>query len=77
MYVYIFFKFSSQIIVLLFLFLPLIGLKKGNVANQREHLILLLANIGIRNRPTESYTEVFPFPSSKSIMFLVFYILKA
>ncbi|XXG90537.1 hypothetical protein AAC387_Pa12g2278 [Persea americana] len=34
------------------------GFQKGNVANQREHLILLLANIGIRNRPLESYTEV-------------------
>ncbi|XXG90536.1 hypothetical protein AAC387_Pa12g2277 [Persea americana] len=34
------------------------GFQKGNVANQREHLILLLANIGIRNRHPESYTEL-------------------
>ncbi|KAG4924054.1 hypothetical protein JHK87_049594 [Glycine soja] len=31
------------------------GFQKGNVANQREHLILLLANINIRNRPEPSY----------------------
>ncbi|RHN81884.1 putative 1,3-beta-glucan synthase [Medicago truncatula] len=27
------------------------GFQKGNVANQREHLILLLANTDVRNRP--------------------------
>ena len=27
-----------------------LDMKKGNVANQREHLILLLANIDIRNK---------------------------
>ncbi|KAF7833505.1 callose synthase 7-like [Senna tora] len=31
------------------------GTKKGNVANQREHLILLLANMDIRNKNAESY----------------------
>ncbi|KAH1239428.1 Callose synthase 7 [Glycine max] len=31
------------------------GFQKGNVANQREHLILLLANINIRDRPEPSY----------------------
>ncbi|KAI4308102.1 hypothetical protein L6164_031209 [Bauhinia variegata] len=30
------------------------GFQKGNVANQREHLILLLANMDIRNKQTES-----------------------
>ncbi|XP_059451119.1 callose synthase 7-like [Corylus avellana] len=29
------------------------GFQKGNIANQREHLILLLANFHIRNRKTE------------------------
>ncbi|KAK7305003.1 hypothetical protein VNO77_42901 [Canavalia gladiata] len=31
------------------------GFQKGNVANQREHLILLLANVNIRNREELSY----------------------
>ncbi|KAL5706376.1 hypothetical protein ACHQM5_024553 [Ranunculus cassubicifolius] len=34
------------------------GFQKGNVANQREHLILLLANVGIRNKPPESYVKL-------------------
>ncbi|XP_059663341.1 putative callose synthase 6 [Cornus florida] len=34
------------------------GFQKGNVANQREHLILLLANIGIRNRNADDYSEL-------------------
>ncbi|CAM8887964.1 unnamed protein product [Rhodiola kirilowii] len=33
------------------------GFQKGNVANQREHLILLLANIDIRNKNLEDYTQ--------------------
>lgn len=33
-------------------------LKKGNVANQREHLILLLANMDIRNTNLQTYTHV-------------------
>ena len=33
-------------------------LKKGNVANQREHLILLLANMDIRNKNLQTYTHV-------------------
>ncbi|XP_008791210.1 callose synthase 7-like isoform X2 [Phoenix dactylifera] len=32
------------------------GFQKGNVENQREHLILLLANIDIRKREEEEYT---------------------
>ncbi|KMZ59025.1 1,3-beta-glucan synthase [Zostera marina] len=32
------------------------GFQKGNVENQREHLILLLANIDIRNKPHEEYS---------------------
>ncbi|CAM8991651.1 unnamed protein product [Rhodiola kirilowii] len=31
------------------------GFQKGNVANQREHLILLLANLDVRNKNLESY----------------------
>ena len=37
-------------------------MKKGNVANQREHLILLLANIDVRHRSLENYTEVIYVP---------------
>ncbi|PWA73942.1 glycosyl transferase, family 48 [Artemisia annua] len=33
------------------------GFQKGNVANQREHLILLLANIDIRSKSVEDYDE--------------------
>lgn len=35
-------------------------MKKGNVANQREHLILLLANIDSRNKNYEEYELVYP-----------------
>ncbi|KAJ0085039.1 hypothetical protein Patl1_07847 [Pistacia atlantica] len=31
-------------------------LSKANVANQREHLILLLANMDVRNKNLENYT---------------------
>ncbi|XP_030462869.1 callose synthase 7 isoform X2 [Syzygium oleosum] len=34
------------------------GFQKGNVANQREHLILLLANMDRRDRDEEYYTEL-------------------
>ncbi|KAL6006417.1 hypothetical protein ACLOJK_037371 [Asimina triloba] len=34
------------------------GFQKGNVANQREHLVLLLANIDIRNRLDGEYTQL-------------------
>ncbi|KAG2717623.1 hypothetical protein I3760_03G184300 [Carya illinoinensis] len=34
------------------------GFQKGNVANQREHLTLLLANIEIRNQEAENTTEL-------------------
>ncbi|CAN1850911.1 Callose synthase 1 [Linum perenne] len=36
----------------------LFGFQKGNVANQREHLILLLANIDTRKRSLDDYTEL-------------------
>uniref|UniRef100_A0A5B7C4U4 1,3-beta-glucan synthase n=1 Tax=Davidia involucrata TaxID=16924 RepID=A0A5B7C4U4_DAVIN len=34
------------------------GFQKGNVANQREHLILLLANIDIRNKNLANYAQL-------------------
>ncbi|KAJ4729026.1 Callose synthase [Melia azedarach] len=34
------------------------GFQKGNVANQREHLVLLLANMDVRKRIIENYTEL-------------------
>ncbi|XP_024041130.1 callose synthase 7 isoform X1 [Citrus clementina] len=34
------------------------GFQKGNVANQREHLILLLANMDVRKRDLADYTEL-------------------
>ncbi|KAF6171148.1 hypothetical protein GIB67_012222 [Kingdonia uniflora] len=34
------------------------GFQEGNVANQREHLILLLANVDIRNKHHENYMQV-------------------
>ncbi|KAM4094931.1 hypothetical protein ACB094_06G232100 [Castanea mollissima] len=34
------------------------GFQKGNVANQREHLILILANIDRRNTKLEGYTKL-------------------
>ncbi|KAI3888627.1 hypothetical protein MKW92_004792 [Papaver armeniacum] len=43
------------------------GFQKGNLANQREHLILLLANVDIRNRQQENYTQV----DSKSVKHLM------
>ncbi|KAL0732397.1 hypothetical protein Bca4012_008606 [Brassica carinata] len=33
------------------------GFQRGNVANQREHLILLLANVDVRKRDLENYEE--------------------
>ncbi|XVF14474.1 hypothetical protein REPUB_Repub09cG0063300 [Reevesia pubescens] len=38
--------------------LSLYGFQKGNVANQREHLILLLANIDLRNKNLETYFQL-------------------
>ncbi|XP_007048881.2 PREDICTED: callose synthase 7 isoform X1 [Theobroma cacao] len=38
--------------------LSLYGFQKGNIANQREHLILLLANIDVRNKNLETYSEL-------------------
>ncbi|KAK0588619.1 hypothetical protein LWI29_003248 [Acer saccharum] len=34
------------------------GFQKGNVANQREHLVLLLANMDVRKKNLEGYTEL-------------------
>ncbi|KAL5582519.1 hypothetical protein UlMin_014961, partial [Ulmus minor] len=34
------------------------GFQKGNVANQREHLILLLANMDVRRRNPEDYSQL-------------------
>ncbi|KAK6918011.1 1,3-beta-glucan synthase subunit FKS1-like, domain-1 [Dillenia turbinata] len=34
------------------------GFQKGNVANQREHLILLLANVDVRNKSLDNYTHL-------------------
>ncbi|KAH8515571.1 hypothetical protein Peur_047053 [Populus x canadensis] len=34
------------------------GFQRGNVANQREHLILLLANMDVRNRSLDDYTAL-------------------
>ncbi|KAB2613297.1 callose synthase 7-like [Pyrus ussuriensis x Pyrus communis] len=36
----------------------IIGFQKGNVANQREHLLLLLANMDVRHRNLENFTEL-------------------
>lgn len=35
-----------------------LGLKKGNVANQREHLVMLLANMDVRDKNLEEYAQV-------------------
>lgn len=43
------------------------GLKKGNVENQREHLIFLLANIDSRSRPDEEYSLVMLYFDSRVI----------
>ncbi|KAI3465923.1 hypothetical protein Pfo_022586 [Paulownia fortunei] len=34
------------------------GFQKGNVANQREHLILLLANMDVRNKDLQAYEHL-------------------
>ncbi|XP_034701609.1 callose synthase 7 [Vitis riparia] len=33
------------------------GFQKGNVANQREHLVMLLANMDVRDKNLEEYTQ--------------------
>ncbi|XP_010525558.1 PREDICTED: putative callose synthase 6 isoform X2 [Tarenaya hassleriana] len=48
------------------------GFQRGNVANQREHLILLLANSDVRNRNAESYDEL----KSSTVMELMDKIFK-
>ncbi|XP_022741586.1 callose synthase 7-like isoform X3 [Durio zibethinus] len=49
--------------------LSLYGFQKGNIANQREHLILLLANIDVRKKNLNAYfqmaSDVFETLSSK------------
>ncbi|CAN7096971.1 unnamed protein product [Brassica rapa subsp. narinosa] len=41
------------------------GFQRGNVANQREHLILLLANVDVRKRNLENYEDVKPSTVNK------------
>ncbi|KAH6795563.1 hypothetical protein C2S51_036549 [Perilla frutescens var. frutescens] len=48
------------------------GFQKGNVANQREHLILLLANMDTRNKSRQPYTHL----DSKTIQQLMDKIFK-
>lgn len=53
-----------------FLFPDLCGVKKGNVANQREHLVLLLANMDVRNKTLqdhENYDQVIDFFSNSLV----------
>ncbi|OMO49637.1 hypothetical protein CCACVL1_30881 [Corchorus capsularis] len=38
--------------------LSLYGFQKGNIANQREHLILLLANLDVRKKNLETYFQI-------------------
>lgn len=40
------------------LLINFLELKKGNVANQREHLVLLLANMDVRGKSLEDYKQV-------------------
>ncbi|KAM7263099.1 hypothetical protein ACFE04_000782 [Oxalis oulophora] len=48
---------SSDLIILSLIYV--FGtVKKGNVANQREHLILLLANMDVRKRNLEDYNQL-------------------
>ncbi|GLT26329.1 hypothetical protein SLA2020_014070 [Shorea laevis] len=50
----------------------LFGFQKGNVANQREHLILLLANMDIRKKNLEDYIQL----SSETVEKLVDKVFK-
>ncbi|KAL3502930.1 hypothetical protein ACH5RR_037379 [Cinchona calisaya] len=50
-------KYKSVNDILEWLYL-VFGFQKGNVANQREHLILLLANMDIRDREDEHYEQL-------------------
>ena len=45
--------------------------KKGNVANQREHLILILANMDVRASRSEGYESVSWQPLSFSVIVFV------
>lgn len=50
--------------------------KKGNVANQREHLILLLANMNIRDWAESSYQVNYYFlQKSRASRFFFFFFL--
>jgi len=51
------YKFSDSVMTPYILILSMES-KRGNVANQREHLILLLANMDVRNRSLDDYTTV-------------------
>lgn len=46
-------------------------MKKGNVENQREHLILLLANIDVRHRDEENYSLVRFYLSVAHLFFFI------
>ena len=46
-----------------------LDMKKGNVANQREHLILLLANIDIRNKNPQVPKQVICFAVEKYLYY--------
>lgn len=50
-------------------------MKKGNVENQREHLILLLANIDGRRRNSGDYTQVNLFPLRLLVIYYALYLL--
>ncbi|XP_071905091.1 callose synthase 7-like [Coffea arabica] len=50
-------KYKSVNDILEWLYL-VFGFQKGNVANQREHLILLLANMDIRDRVDDHYEQL-------------------
>ncbi|KAL5791708.1 hypothetical protein ACOSP7_000302 [Xanthoceras sorbifolium] len=47
------------------------GFQKGNVANQREHLVLLLANMDVRKKNLEDYTQL-SFDTVQKLMDKVF-----
>lgn len=61
-------------VMIWYCFLLFWDVKKGNVANQREHLILLLANLNIRDRAESSSQVNYYFPH-KNFVFLSFLYL--
>ncbi|KAJ0051718.1 hypothetical protein Pint_01407 [Pistacia integerrima] len=46
---------NVSLYLMTFYSLIFVELKKGNVANQREHLILLLANMDVRNKKSDNF----------------------